>query len=147
MSTGRPRRMNRRGFSLVELMVVIVIISLLATLVATNAISYLGQARKSAAESDIAAICTALDTYSIQNGGRYPDTLEALIMPDENGETFLDDMLAVPIDPWGSPYVYEPPAGTQALRVLTLGQDGAPGGEGKGADIDNVTMRARARRM
>ena len=147
MKTSRPPAACRSGFSLVEVMVVIVIISLLATFVATNAMGKLASARRATASVDIAAICSALDAYAIHNGGRYPDSLEELVTPDVNGETYLKDMRSIPIDPWGVPYVYEPPGpSAREYRVAALGEDGEPGGEGPYADLDNFTIRERARR-
>lgn len=138
----RPLAANRRGFSLAELMVVIVIIALLATFVANNALPYLFKAGKARAASDIVAITTAIDTFAIENGGRYPDSLELLVTPDENGVTYLKDMTSVPRDPWKNEYAYEPAArGGGTYRVISYGKDGQPGGEGDDADIDNFTIR------
>ena len=131
----------RRGFSLAELMVVIVIIALLATFVANNALPYLFKAGKARATSDIVAICAAIDTFAIDNGGRYPESLELLVTPDENGVTYLKDMTSTPRDPWKNPYEYEPASGSGAYRVISYGKDGQPGGDGDDADIDNFTIR------
>ena len=142
MKTKRNERGPQAGFSLAELMVVIVIIALLATFVVQNALPYIFQAGKAKAAADISTICSALDNYAINNGGRYPDTLEILVTPDENGITMLKDQLSVPLDPWKNPYVYEPPlGGTGPYKVISYGKDGQPGGEGDDADIDNFTIR------
>jgi len=138
----RTHKASRAGFSLAELMVVIVIIALLATFVANNALPYLFKANRTRAMSDIAAICTAIDTFAIENGGRLPDNLDILVTPDENGYTYLKDMTSVPLDPWKNAYLYEPPAsGSGSYRVISYGEDGQPGGEGNDRDVDNVTMR------
>ena len=128
---------GRGGFSLAELMVVIVILGLLATLVVPNVMSRLSSAFKGKAKSDIMAIHSALNEYAIQNGQRYPDSLDELVTPDENGNTYLERR-TVPLDPWKNEYQYEPPGPSEPRpRVYTLGKDGSPGGEGENADLDN----------
>ncbi|MEQ1892849.1 MAG: type II secretion system major pseudopilin GspG [Planctomycetota bacterium] len=136
------QRNNRRaGFTLAELMVVIVIIGLLATLVVPNVMKKLFAANKTKAVADIVAISGAIEQYAIENAGRYPDSLEVLITPDENGFTFLSQE-TVPKDPWGFEYIYEPPSGgSQKFRVVSYGKDGAPGGEGDATDIDSIKIR------
>ena len=131
-------RSTSAGFSLAELMVVIVIIGLLVTIVVPNVIQRLGFAQRSTAQANITAIADALGQYAIMNGNRYPDSLEELVTPDENGNTFLN-MRKLPKDPWGNDYMYEPPnppAETRP-RVYSYGKDGMPAGEGENADIDN----------
>jgi general secretion pathway protein G len=133
-------RRLREGFSLAEMMVVIVIIGLLATLVVPNVIQKLNNAMRGKVKSDIMAIDSALKEYYINNGGRYPDTLEALVTPDENGHTYLDQR-SIPLDPWKNEYMYEPPAsGEPRPRVYSYGKDGQPGGEGDEADVDNWSI-------
>lgn len=135
--TDRPRR---RGFTLAEMMVVIVIIGLLATLVVPNVMQRLGFANRGKAKGDITAIVQALDEYAIANGMKYPDSLEALVTPDVNGETFLKQT-KIPKDPWKNEYLYDPPVpGQPRPRVYTYGKDGQAGGEGNDADIDNVSI-------
>jgi len=135
------RKTPRSAFTLAELMVVIVIIGLLATLVVPNVVRKLFVANVAKAKADIVAIAGAIDSYVIENGGRYPDSIEALVQPDENGYTILDRE-TVPVDPWGNPYVYEPaPPGTQKFRIISYGKDGIPGGEGDDADLDNIKIR------
>jgi len=138
----RTQNASRAGFSLAELMVVIVIIALLATFVANNALPYLFKANRTRAMSDIMAISTAIDTFAIENGGRLPDNLDILVTPDENGYTYLKDQTTVPLDPWKNQYIYEaPPSGSGSYRVISYGEDGQPGGEGNAADIDNISIR------
>jgi len=142
--TRRPQaqrsQAQKRGFSLAELMVVIVIIGLLATLVAPRAFDALMRAMRDKAEIDIMSIANALEEYAINNAGQYPDSLETLVTPDENGHTYLNQM-RVPLDPWDMEYQYEPPGGNQTRpRVFTLGKDGAVGGDGDDRDIDNITL-------
>jgi len=131
---------RRAGFSLAELMVVIVIIGLLATLVVPNVLQRLATAITGKARVDIMAIHNALNEYAALNSGRYPDGLQALVEPDENGYTFLDRR-AVPLDPWKNEYLYEAPGGGEVRpRVYTLGKDGSIGGEGDDKDIDNWSI-------
>lgn len=130
----------RGGFSLAELMVVIVIIGLLATLVVPNVMSRLFTSQVGKAKADIVAIVNALDQFAVENNGRYPDSLEALVTPDSNGNTYLNQEV-VPKDPWKNEYGYEPPgAGQSKPRVFTMGADGVPGGEAKDADFDNIQI-------
>ena len=132
---------RRRGFTLAEMMVVIVIIGLLATLVVPNVLQRFAFATKEKAKVDILSIESSLKEYAIANGGKYPDSLEALVTPDVNGHTFLDQP-HVPKDPWGNEYLYEAPGpGQPQPRIMSYGKDGQPGGEGDDADMDNTTIR------
>ena len=138
-NTGRHAR---AGFSLAELMVVIVIIGLLATLVIPNVVARLFTGQVGKAKADIIAIEQGLNQYAIQNGGRFPDNLDALVTPDENGNTYLDRD-SVPKDPWGNEYIYEPPGPGQPKPVVkTYGADGVQGGEAKDRDFDNLMIKA-----
>ena len=139
MKFNKPQHRNgsKAGFSLAELMVVIVIIGLLATLVVPNVMRNLGQAFKGKVKSDITAISSAIDTFAIENAGQYPESLEELLEPPDGGESYLKGG-KVPLDPWKVEYQYEPPYSGEAYRVYTLGKDGQPGGEGDNADIANI---------
>ncbi len=135
------RKQARAGFTLAELMVVIVIIGLLATLVVPNVVRKLFVANEAKAKADIIALVNAIDGYAIENSGRYPESLEVLVTPDSNGHTYLNQE-TVPKDPWGNPYQFEPPtSGSDKFRVISYGKDGQPGGEGDDADIDNIKIR------
>lgn len=136
----RPNvRGPQAGFSLAEMMVVIVIIGLLATMVVPNVMRNLASAYKTTAKADIAAINGALQTYIIDHGLKYPDTLDVLIEKDGNGEAYLKRE-SIPKDPWKMEYMYEPPSGSEPHRVYTLGKDGIPGGEGDNADMDQISI-------
>ncbi|MDA1266387.1 MAG: type II secretion system major pseudopilin GspG [Planctomycetota bacterium] len=133
-------RTKQAGFTLAELMVVIVIIGLLATLVTTDVMGIFSDAKVKKVQADIQTIDTAITNYTLRNG-RAPDDLEILIQPDENNHRFLNKT-AVPKDPWKNPYLYEPPVGNERYRIYSLGRDGSPGGEGEDRDISNIDMMA-----
>jgi general secretion pathway protein G len=126
----RDRRSSARarGFTLAELMVVIVIVGLLVAVVAPNVV-----------KSDIMNLESAVESYTLDNGGKFPDSLEALLQPDDSGHAYLKTE-KVPIDPWKNEYVYEPPSGTQKMIIRSFGRDGLPGGEGEDRDIDNIMI-------
>jgi general secretion pathway protein G len=137
------RRARRQGFSLAELMVVIVILGLLATIVVPNVIGYLFKANIAVAKSDITQIEGAVDSYALENGGKLPESLEVLIQPDENGKTYLKNYTSVPRDPWKNEYVLVPPDGQGDYMIVSYGKDGIPGGEGDDADITSRSIRER----
>jgi general secretion pathway protein G len=126
---------RRHGFSLAELMVVIVIIGLLATTVVPKVMDRLGDAKWGKVRADLSALDGALTQYFINNG-RFPDTLEPLVTADTNGKRYLAQTV-VPKDPWGNEYVYEPPVGSQPHVVRCLGRDGVQGGEGDDRDLSH----------
>jgi general secretion pathway protein G len=136
-------RGSRRGFSLAELMVVIVILGLIATIVVPNLLGRLTFAQKEKALMDIGSIESTIETYAALNNGRLPDSLDVLVTPDQNGITLLKGATTVPRDPWGNPYGYEPPSSGRPFRVFSLGKDAAPGGDGENEDVDNYTARNR----
>jgi general secretion pathway protein G len=136
----RPAYRARAGFSLAELMVVIVILGLIATIVVPNLLGRFFVAQREKAKMDITQLVSAVTTYALENNGKYPDSLDILVTPDENGNTYLASRNTVPLDPWKNAYVYEPPGGGRPFRIISFGKDGQPGGEGEDADIDNVTM-------
>jgi len=144
MNTPTLLRRARRGFTLAEMMVVIVIIGLLMTLVVPNIIKRFFQAQSTKAKADIVALGHALDEYAINNSGKYPDSLEPLVQPDANGNSYLEGYNGkVPKDPWNNDYQYEgPQPGRSHPRVISFGSDGAPGGEGDAADIDSETIKS-----
>ena len=136
----RLKNAQRRGFSLAELMVVIVIIGLLATAVVPKLMDRLLDAKWGKAKADISVIKDALTQYAINNGGSYPDTLEVLVQPDANNRTYIEGN-KVPRDPWGKEYGYEPPSGgIPDPRIICFGKDGAPGGEGDNQDRDSIML-------
>lgn len=137
------------GFTLLEVMVVMVIIGILAALIVPNVMGRLDDAKIVAAKSDIAGLAQALKLYRLDNG-RYPSSeqgLQALVVKPtteplpQNWKTngYLDKL---PKDPWGHDYKYLQPGVHGEIDVFTQGADGAPGGEGLDADIGNWTPAA-----
>ncbi|MDO9285867.1 MAG: type II secretion system major pseudopilin GspG [Aquabacterium sp.] len=137
-----PQRLarRRRGFTLIELMVVLVIIGVLAALIVPNVLDRTDDARATAAKADINNLVQALKLYKLDNQ-RYPSAeqgLEALVkkpaagVVPPNWRTYLDKL---PADPWGKPYQYINPGVKGEIDVFSLGADGQAGGDGKNADI------------
>lgn len=134
--------MRSKGFTLIELMVVLVILGVLAAMIAPRIMDRPDQARIVAAKQDIGVILQALKLYRLDNI-RYPTTeqgLQSLItkpgippIPDNwKSGGYLEKM---PRDPWGNPYVYLNPGRQGEIDVISYGADGEPGGEGTDADI------------
>jgi general secretion pathway protein G len=138
------RSEDRRGFTLIEIMVVVIILGLLAVLVAPRVIGKLAVAKDKAAHAQIELLGTALDSYRLDNG-TYPSTqqgLEALwtkpaSAPEARRWAGPYLKKRVPEDPWGNGYVYRSPGETNpdSYDLVSLGADGAPGGEGENGDI------------
>ena len=145
---GRPDRQN--GFSLLEILVVLVILGILVSLVAPAVLNRVGDARVQKVSADISAIETALSLYQLDNY-RYPTPeqgLKALVNPPD-----LEPLAAnwkaggylkeLPIDPWGKPYLYLFPGdrsssqGVERADIFSLGADGVSGGSGQDADLGN----------
>lgn len=130
------------GLSLIETLIVLVIIGLVSAMIIPNVISRPDDARVTVARNDIASLAAALQLYRLDNR-TYPSTAQGLAALAErpagdpqpsnwHPEGYLD---AVPIDPWGNPYVYRLPGQSGAFDLLSLGADGQPGGEDYDADI------------
>ncbi|EKT4098619.1 TPA: type II secretion system major pseudopilin GspG [Stenotrophomonas maltophilia] len=135
----RVRRARQQGFSLIEIMVVVVIIGILAALIVPRLMDRPDQARVVAARQDIAALMQALKLFKLDNG-RYPSAeqgLQALVKPPQGGGAmpvtpYLDRL---PNDPWGHPYQYQIPGTHGDIDVFSLGADSKPGGDAGNADI------------
>ena len=140
--TGAPRTasVRQRGFTLIELMVVLAIIGVLAALIVPNVLGRADDARITAARTDVGNLMQALKLYKLDNQ-RFPTTeqgLNALILKPTtepvpgNWKPYLDKL---PSDPWGRPYQYLSPGLKGEVDVLSFGADGQAGGEGNNADI------------
>lgn len=133
-------RNKQGGFTLIEVMVVIVILGIMAALVVPNLVGRQDQAQVTAARSDIAAIGNALDLYRLDNNA-YPSTeqgLEALVekpsgFPEPRNWRSPYLRKKLPKDPWGNPYQYL--STDQGFELFSYGADGQEGGEGSSADI------------
>jgi general secretion pathway protein G len=136
------QRRAARGFTLIEIMVVVVIMGVLAALVVPKLMSRTGESKVAAAKVDIATVMQALKLYKLDNQ-RYPTTeqgLQALLVkptvgPAANGWKTGGYLEKMPKDPWGAPYQYLSPGIKGEIDVYSLGADGAPGGTGDDADI------------
>lgn len=135
----RPTRIpsrRRRGFSLVEIMVVLVIMGLLAGLVAVNVRAYLIKAKQKTALSDIATIVNALEFFYTE-AGRYPTQEEGLAILTQSSKIFPEPPLKTNlVDPWGKSYQYVY-LGPNQMEVLSYGEDKQEGGTGAAADISS----------
>lgn len=130
-----------RGFTLLELLVVMVIIGLLAAYVGPKYFSQVGKSEIKMAQAQIDALEKALHQYRLDVGS-YPATeqgLIALVTRPNNEARWQGPYLSKlpPADPWGRPYVYKYPGERAEFDLLSLGKDGQPGGEGEAADITN----------
>ena len=129
-----------RGFTLIELMVVIVIIGVLAALIVPNVLNRADDARVTAARTDVNNLMQALKLYKLDNH-RYPAAeqgLQALVAKPTTGPApvnWRQYVEKLPNDPWGRPYQYLNPGVKGEIDVMSFGADGQAGGEGKNADI------------
>ncbi|MRR51416.1 MAG: type II secretion system protein GspG [Rhodocyclaceae bacterium] len=129
------------GFTLLELLVVMVIIGLLAGYVAPRYFDQVGKSEVKVARAQIDAFEKALEAYRL-DVGRYPTTeqgLSALMTQPPGATKWRGPYLkkALPPDPWGNPYLYKQPGTHGEIDILSLGRDGKPGGQGDDADIGN----------
>ena len=133
---------QQAGFTLIEIMVVVVIIGILAALVVPQVMGRPEQAKVTVARGDLKAIASALEMYRLDNR-RYPDTqqgLEALVQRPPSGadnwnpEGYLGRL---PVDPWGKPYLYLAPGSKGAYDLWSYGADGREGGDVLDADLDS----------
>ena len=145
---------RQAGFSLLEILVVLVILGILVSLVAPTVLNRVGDARLQKVRADISAIETALALYQLDNF-RYPTTeqgLQALVTPPELDPVapnwkpggYLKEL---PLDPWGKPYLYLYPGeraasqGQTRADIYTLGADGIVGGDGQDTDLGNWSVQ------
>lgn len=144
----QPQSKSERGFTLIEIMVVLVILGLLIAIVAPNIIGRGDEARVTAAEAQMRSIANALDLYRLDNS-HYPSTqqgLEALVSkpsgsPEPRNWNPDGYMKSVPVDPWGSEYQYISPGTEGPYDLYSYGADGQEGGDGEAADISVWEVR------
>jgi len=140
----QPSALAPRGFTLIEILVVVVILGILAAIVVPKVMEHPGEARQVRAKQDIQAIATALNMYKLDNF-TYPSTeqgLDALVSkpggapeaPNWRKGGYLDK---TPKDPWGRPYLYLHPGSHGDIDVFSYGADGKPGGDSEDADVGN----------
>jgi general secretion pathway protein G len=134
-----------RGFTLMELLIVLVIIGLLAALVGPTLYQRIAPARESTARAQLENFATALDSYFVDLG-RYPSTqdgLKALRAKPENADKWNGPYLKkeIPADPWGNQYVYRAPGRNGGYEIVSFGADGREGGDGENADIQSWESR------
>lgn len=135
-------RARRAGFTLLELLVVIVIIGLLAAYVGPKYFSQLGKSEVTIAKAQIEAFEKSLDTYRL-DVGRYPTSEEGLaallVAPPSAAAKWNGPYLkkGIPQDPWGHPYQYRSPGSKGDYEIISTGKDGQPGGAGEDADISS----------
>lgn len=127
------------GFTLLELLVVLVVLGLLVSIVGPRYFSQLGKSESKAAQTQLASIAKALDMYRI-DVGHYPTTEQGLaaLSAAPAGESHWHGpymQKAVPPDPWGRPYLYKSPGEREEFDLMSFGKDGSPGGVDENADI------------
>lgn len=142
----RVGRRGARGFTLVELMVVIVIIGLLAGIVGVNVMSRISQAKITKAKAQIKVFNDAIIQFKLDTG-LYPEYLEDLVVRPPDVENwarggYLQNAVQLPLDPWGYEYGYELASGSEEYDYLvySLGADGQEGGEDEDGDLYNVDI-------
>jgi general secretion pathway protein G len=140
MSTAWQRTERcKEGFTLVELMVVISIIAILATIVTVSVLGVRDDANVSAAQAQIVNFKTALTSYNLAFG-HFPSTAEGLDALIHNEKRPFLDAEQIPLDPWGKPYVYTS-EGARQFKIISYGADGQPGGASYDTDITSDNLK------
>jgi len=136
----RSRKDSERGFTLVEILVVITIIALIMSLVGPRVLNYLSESKVKAAKIQMLSFSSALDLLYLDTG-RYPSSaegLDALVKPTSAMQGWNGPYLkggSLPNDPWGKPYLYRSPTERGKFEIVSYGADGQEGGTGTSADI------------
>ena len=141
------QRSSQRGFTLIEIMVVVVILGILAAVVVPRIMDNPGKARVAKAKQDIRQLESALELYKLDNFN-YPSTqqgLDALVSKpsgDPQPKNYKQGgyIKSLPKDPWGNPYQYLSPGVKGEVDIFTLGADNQPGGDGEAADVGNWNL-------
>ncbi len=136
---------SQSGFTLIEIMVVVVILGILAAIVAPNVIGRIDDAQAARIKQDLRNIESALKLYRLDNFD-YPTSeqgLEALVTrpADPNIRNWKKNLDRLPKDPWGKPYQYLSPGNSGEIDIYTLGRDGRPGGDGVDTDVGNWDLQ------
>jgi general secretion pathway protein G len=140
MSFDRKKSFAQRGFSLVELMVVIVIIGLLSGVATISVRSYLVRGKQTVARMEVAKLAQAIDTF-YGHFDRYPTNEEGINVLVEKSDAFPDGLLnKVPVDPWGHAYEYNYPGRNGPYELVSYGADHQEGGTGADADISSADV-------
>ena len=131
---------NPRGFTMIEIMVVVAIMGILAALIIPNVVGQDDKARVTAVKSDMRALASSLDLYKLDNFS-YPTTeqgLEALVNKPEGARNWPPGgyLKSIPKDPWHRDYIYVSPGNSGPYDLISLGADGVEGGEGYAADMN-----------
>lgn len=139
MRNARRPRKHGSGFTLLEILVVLVIIGLLASFVAPRFFGQIGKSEVKVAVAQLDSLEKALDQYRLDTG-HYPSTeqgLGSLVTRPEGESKWAGPYLkkGVPLDPWGRSYVYRAPGSKGDFELMSLGKDGQPGGQGEDADL------------
>jgi general secretion pathway protein G len=138
----------RRGFTLIEIMVVVIILGILAGIVVPRLLDEPDEARRTKAQVQIRSLEEALAMFKLHNGF-FPSTeqgLQALVTKPQTGripQNYKEGgyIRQIPMDPWGNPYVYLSPGIHGEYDLISYGADGEPGGEGRNADIENWNIQ------
>lgn len=123
------------GFTLIELMVVIAILSILAAVVGVNVLGAFGEGSIAAAKTEIKSLADAVIMFKLENG-KFPPDLETLINNPKRNYLSKNE---IPADPWDNKYIYQVEGAT--FRIISYGADGTPGGDGENADIASDSIK------